>query len=91
MKQKLNQNKTMYLFGHGTVGVGYGSILGLGMLSFHDLNQDRKRRVGSKIKDKDIKIDGNHTALFFSKEKDVDDMIKRLRTIKKEMRKGKIK
>lgn len=79
----------MFLFGHGIVGTAYGQTRGLGCLMLFDLKPNIKRKVGDKYKDKDILKDGNHTALFFSKQKDVDDMIKRLRAIKKKMKKGK--
>lgn len=81
----------MFLFGYGIVGTAYGKSSGLGCLMLFDLKPNRKRKVGDKYEDKDIDKDGNYTGLFFSKTKDVDDMIKRLNKVKKAMEKGKIK
>ena len=94
MKNKktiLPKNSHMFLFGYGLVGTAYGQSCGLGCLMLFDLKPNIKRKVGDKYKDKDIHKDGKHTALFFSKTKDVDDMIKRLNKVKKAMEKEKLK
>lgn len=82
-----NDNKTIYLFGHGIVGTAYGTTCGLGCLMLFDLKPSIKRKVGDKFKEKDIEKDSKCTALFFSNLKDIDAMIKRLQNIKKEMKK----
>lgn len=93
MKKKINKltndKKTIYLFGHGIVGTAYGTTCGLGCLMLFDLKPNIKRKVGDKFDEKDIKKDSHYTALFFSKQKDVDAMIKKLQNIKKEMKKDK--
>jgi hypothetical protein len=79
----VKNTQNYYMFGHGYLCCGYGTFGDFGVLSMEYLK--KKQRLGSKIVGTRNVVPNSNTMIIFDNVKEVDKMINRLETIKKEM------
>lgn len=69
-----------YFLGLGSVAIGTGNLLGIPALTFEHCKTEKK--LGSKVKNSDLI--GDQCGIFFNSRSDIENLISRLKQLKKE-------